>query len=79
MAITLADTGGASAILSFLHVFSPKSVHVGDQRPPIGQRPPQWKILDPPLNYMFCLNDGKMELIFIIFTYSGQTIVKCNS
>ena len=54
----LADPGGhprrappqQDPILSFLHMFSPKSVRVGGRRPPqrVGASP-QREILDPPL------------------------------
>ena len=40
--------------LSFSHTFLPKSVHVRGQRPPsppMGRRPPQREILDPPLQF----------------------------
>ena len=44
--------------INFFHfrMFSPKSVCIGGQRPPIGRRPPppQWEILDPPLGTTIC-------------------------
>ena len=63
--ISLADPGGRrrrtpppppqqDPILSFLHMFLPKSTHVGGRCPP--QRlgtPPQREILDPPLHIFF--------------------------
>ena len=54
----LADPGGCrwrappqqDQFLSFSHTFLPKSVCVrGWCPPPMGQCPPQWEILDPPL------------------------------
>ena len=37
-------------ILSFSHMFSPKSVRVGGRRPPPNRSAPPNKILDPPLH-----------------------------
>ena len=36
-------------ILSFSHMFLPKSTHIGGRHPPTARRPPQREILDPPL------------------------------
>ena len=54
--ITLADPGGADSvrpqqdpILSFSHIFLPKSMRVRGRRPH-GSVAPQQEILDPPLN-----------------------------
>ena len=57
---TVVDPGGAAGspisppperdpILSYLHLFLPKSAHIGGRRPTNGSEPYQWEILDPQL------------------------------
>ena len=57
--ISLADPGGALLVHappqqdqfhSFSHMFLPKSVCIGGWHPPNRSVPPQWEILDPPLD-----------------------------
>ena len=61
-------------IPSFLHMFSPKSLHVRGQHPPNGSVPPQWEILDPPLN-----NTNNLLVLWVIVDlYQHQRLLKAH-
>ena len=76
----MADPGGVAGapppqqdpILSFSHMFSPKSTHVGGRRPP----PPQREILDPPLNSVQIMKSTK-DVIYVMTCLVNRGLCVC--
>ena len=61
-------------ILSFLHMFLPKSTHIGGWHPPNNSVPPQWEILDPPLFVEHKLQHLKDSTALLVLWYSSGLI-----